>query len=225
MLMFSIHKTRKDWDPLPTALKLKDLEDEFRRRNKRKPTEVELASLASLSRGEVRRLKKLLALPEEYRRELLNELKRPYSEQRLTVDHVLEATKAAEALRKRQVIDETETAQLTRAIVDKFKREIITNTVAPRRLARLARAVERREIPRTIAHEVVARLIHDPGFTIDQAYQETVERTDFQHGIEQLCDRLLVRLEEHRQKRYQVGESLRPKLDLLLKSIRSALGE
>src|SRR5574341_47899 len=66
MMMFAIHNTRKDWDPLPTAYKLRELEQEFTRRHKRAPNELELAELASIERGEVRRLKKLLGLPEDY---------------------------------------------------------------------------------------------------------------------------------------------------------------
>ena len=32
MMMFAIHNARRDWDPLPTALKLRDLESEFTKR-------------------------------------------------------------------------------------------------------------------------------------------------------------------------------------------------
>ena len=84
MMMFAIHHARKDWDPLPTALKLQDLEREFEKQHGRKPTELQLSGLASLLRGEVRRLKKLLALPAIYREELLRELDKPRSEQVLT---------------------------------------------------------------------------------------------------------------------------------------------
>jgi ParB family chromosome partitioning protein len=94
MMMFAIHNSRKDWDPLPTAYKLRDLQGEFTKRNSRPPTEAELAELASLSRGEVRRLRQLLALPETYRGELMDELKKPHSEQVITVDHVLETTRS-----------------------------------------------------------------------------------------------------------------------------------
>lgn len=63
MMMFAIHNARKDWDPLPTAYKLRDLEEEFHQRQGRQPNEGELAEIASMSRGEVRRLRQLLALP------------------------------------------------------------------------------------------------------------------------------------------------------------------
>lgn len=48
MMMFAIHNARKDWDPLPTAYKLRDLENLFQKRHGRQPKESELAELASL---------------------------------------------------------------------------------------------------------------------------------------------------------------------------------
>ena len=88
MMMFAIHNARRDWDPLPTAIKLEELEGIFTKQQGRKPTEKELAELASMRRGEVRRLRKLLALPKKYRKMLLAELEKPRSQQRLTVERV-----------------------------------------------------------------------------------------------------------------------------------------
>ena len=132
MMMFAIHNARKDWLPLPTAFKLQVLESEFTKRNKRKPTEIELSGIASISRGEVRRLKKLLALPQKLINELIVELEKPQSQQTITVDQVLEATKGAEALRKKSIIDEKEEVALRNTIIKKFKRKIINSTVDPR---------------------------------------------------------------------------------------------
>jgi ParB family chromosome partitioning protein len=67
-MMFAIHNTRRDWDPLPAALKLEELEREFQHQHNVMPNEKELASLASISRGEVRRLRNLLKLPTRYRK-------------------------------------------------------------------------------------------------------------------------------------------------------------
>src|SRR5262249_16320059 len=108
MMMFAIHNSRTDWDPLPTAYKLEELEKELPSRQGRGPNERELAELASLTRGEVRRLKNLLGLPADYRDELMRELELPRAEQVLTVDVVLEATRGAAALRKREVLEPTE---------------------------------------------------------------------------------------------------------------------
>jgi ParB family transcriptional regulator, chromosome partitioning protein len=188
MMMFAIHNARRDWDPLPTALKLQELEAEFTKRQGRTPTEVELAELASLSRGEVRRLKNLLRLPKSYLDELMLELKKPRSQQVITVDHALEATRRAAALRKRHLIDAKEEDELRRAILTKFRSKVIDNTVAPRQLARIARAVEREEGPMAVARRVTKKLIEDPAYSIKDAFSGSVEQVDFEHTIEQATE-------------------------------------
>ena len=223
MMMFAIHHARKDWDPLPTALKLQDLENEFTKRNGRKPNEEQLAGLASLSRGEVRRLKKLLALPESYRADLLKELDKPRSEQVLTVDHVLEATTAAALLRKRGIVDDKTEDQLRKSIISKFRTKVINNTVAPRKLARMARAVERNELPLVVAKQVVRKFIDSPTYDIDSAFRDSVEQVDFEHSVEQNVDRLANALEEHRRRKYKLPDALRKKLESLGSAIRKII--
>lgn len=221
MMMFAIHNSRRDWDPLPTALKLEELEKEFTRRNGKKPTEAELGGIASLSRGEVRRLKKLLGLPGEYRNILLNELEKPRSQQVITVDHVLEATKGAEALRKRSVIDESQEDGLRKSIISKFQSKVINNTVAPRKLIRLAQSVERGEVSKKIANNVINKLISDPQYNIDTAFSETVEQADFEHSLEQLIDRVISRLDEHHSRGYQLSPTLSDAIERLAKKIKT----
>jgi ParB family transcriptional regulator, chromosome partitioning protein len=226
MMMFAIHHARKDWDPLPTAMKLQDLEDEFTKRNSRKPNEKELAGLASLSRGEVRRLKKLLGLPKSYRDDLLKELDKPRAEQVLTVDHVLEATTAASLLRKRGIVDDDRAEdQLRKAIIGKFRTKVINNTVAPRKLARMARAVERNELPLASAKQVIKKLIDIPNYDIDSAFRDSVEQVDFEHNIEQHIDRLASALDEHRRRRYKLSDTLTRKLESLEVAIRKIISQ
>jgi ParB family chromosome partitioning protein len=216
MMMFAIHNARRDWDPLPTALKLQELEDEFKRRHQRIPNEIELAGLASISRGEVRRLRSLLGLPKRYRNELLRELEKPQSQQRLTVDQVLETTRGVAALRKREIVpDDASEDELRRAIILKFRAGTINSTVDPRKLARIARAVERDEISRAAARRVVGRLIEKPEYTIDDAFRESVEQVDFEHEVGQIADRLTGRLLEHERRGYELSESLRSSLKAL----------
>lgn len=208
MMMFAIHNQRRDWDPLPTAYKLRDLENEFRSENGRDPTESELAEIASINRGEVRRLKNILRLPQEYHDDLLHELEKPRTEQVLTVDHVLEATRGAQALRKREVINGAEEEDLRRAIVSKFKSQVLKSTVEPRQLARVARAVERGEISSDRARKVTLRLIEEPRYTISDAFKNSVAAVDYSHGSEQLASRLVDRLEEQLMKDYEPTDGL-----------------
>lgn len=219
MMMFAIHHARTDWDPLPTALKLQELEKEFQAKQGREPSETELASLASMPRGEVRRLKKLLDLPSEYRAELLQELEKPRSEQVITVDHVLEASAAARALRKRDIVDKSDEDILRRAIIKKFRKKIEINTVAPRLLAKLARGVERSEVPLSVARRVVSKLIKEDTYTISTAFRDSVEQVDFEHKLEQSVERVITDLKEHRRRGYKTSQRLLNALQELAKQI------
>ena len=223
MMMFAIHNQRQDWDPLPTAYKLQELEHRVAHEWGRQPTESELAELASIARGEVRRLKTLLALPQEYRDELMDELEKPRPEQTLTVDHVLEATRGAAALAKRGVLDPQEEEELRRAVVDKFKAGLLTSTVEPRLLARMARAVEREEISPSVARRAAVRIVKDPRYTIKAAFTGTVQAVDYARGTEQLASRLAARIEEHQAEDYAPTDALRVTLENLGRSIRSFL--
>jgi ParB family chromosome partitioning protein len=220
MMMFAIHHRRNDWDPLPTAMKLQDLESVFAVQHGRLPSEAQLAELASLKRGEVRRLKKLLSLPNKYRTMLLVELNKPRSQQSITVDHVIEARNAATALRKRDIIEtDSEEEALRAALIDKFRTKIIKSTVDPRKLARLARGVERKEVTLERAREVTHQLITDPTFSIDMAFKNSVEQVDFEHNIEQTVSRLSDRLTEHAARGYRPS----PRLLSELRKLRDAL--
>jgi len=224
MMMFAIHNARRDWDPLPTAYKLRELEQEFATRNERSPTEAELAELASISRGEVRRLRTLLGLPSEFRQELMDELRKPRSEQVLTVDHVIETTKGVSALERRGIVRTSqERDQLRRAIISKFRKGIETNTVAPRQLARIARAVERDEVAVSTARRIVSRLADDERYTIARAFHNSVEQVDFEHSLEQLLQRVEANLTIHRERRYELGDSLRETLRQLRRLIDELL--
>lgn len=212
MMMFAIHNARRDWDPLPTAFKLRELETIFTERRGRPPKEAELAEIASMQRGEVRRLKKLLGLPQEYIDELLSELEKPRSEQKLTVDHVLETTKGAQALARRGVIDAEEEDELRKAIINKFRSATIRNTVAPRLLARIARAVERDEVAPKRARKSILKLIADPAFTIEAAFEETAAQADLEHSVAQLAVRLEDRVVDHLDRYGEISGELRSSL-------------
>ena len=223
MMMFAIHNARKDWDPLPTAIKLEELDKIFTRQQGRRPTEKELAELASMSRGEVRRLRKLLALPKKYRTMLMKELEKPRSQQALTVDQVLEATKAAEALRKKEVIDKNEESLLREAIIEKFKNNTIINTVSPRQLVKVGRAVERGDITKSRANIITNKIITDPTYTIDDAFETAGKKSEFQHSTAQLIDRIQKTLETNIDRGYKPPDSIRSALRKLSATINQIL--
>ncbi|MGJ4727877.1 ParB/RepB/Spo0J family partition protein [Luteimonas sp. SDU101] len=223
MMMFAIHHRRNEWDPLPTALKLEKLEQLYLDRYGVGPTESQLAEIASLTRGEVRRYKKLLRLPFHYRQLLMDELAKPRSQQVLTVDHVLEATAAAAALRKRGVVDDDGEDLLRRVIVERFQKKQIESTVDPRKFARLARAVDREEVTRLRAKSVIKKFVNNPGYTIADLFRETVEAEDYRHSVEMLVDRTSERLRDLRSRNFELSDSLKVSLQSLLSQIKQTL--
>jgi ParB family chromosome partitioning protein len=223
MMMFAIHNARQDWDPLPTALKLEELEKIITKATGEKPSERRLAAAASLSAGEVRRYRKILGLPSHLRKELMNELAKSRSEQRLTVDHVIEAVDGASRLAKSKAIDASESDDLVTTIANKFRTEVLKSTVEPRKLSRIARAVERREVPLAKVRSEIAKFKSTPGYTINQIFENTVEHSDFSHGTEQLIRRSLVRLKEIQTRKIAISTDMRQVLEELLKEIRAVL--
>lgn len=223
MMMFAIHHRRNEWDPLPTALKLERLEELYSDKYEASPTEKQLAEIASLTRGEVRRYKKLLRLPDSYRTLLMQEIAKPRSQQVLTVDHVIEATDAANALRKRQIVDSVGEEAIRRSIVERFRDKRIESTVDPRKFARLARAVERGEVEKRDAKRVVKKFVDDPSYSIAALFSETVEAEDFRHSLEMSVERVAEKLERLRHRKFILSDSLKSALEALEKQIRLTL--
>ena len=220
MMMFAIHNARKDWDPLPTAIKLESLENEYTRRNGRSPKEAELAGIASLSRGEVRRLKKLLSLPDELIDELMSELNKPRSQQEISVDQVLESFKGSESLWKKEVISESQHARLTRSLVDKFRAKVETTTIHPRLLAKIGRGVERGDVSVKVTRKAIQKLINNKRYTIADAFHDTVARAELEHQIEQLADRIIGKIDAELDGKLPLSESLIATLKKLQKHLK-----
>jgi hypothetical protein len=130
----------------------------------------------------------------------------------LTVDHVLEATKGAEALRKRGIVTPREEDRLRKSIIGKFKNKTIKSTVDPRKLARMGRAVERQEVTSREVHDVVMRIANDPQFTIDDAFAQSVEAADVDHTLDQLADRVQRRLDTYSKRREPMSAATRQSL-------------
>jgi ParB/RepB/Spo0J family partition protein len=223
MMMFAIHNARQDWDPLPTALKLEELEGMIAKATGEPPSERRLAAAASLSLGEVRRYRKILALPKSLRRELLGELEKPRGEQKLTVDHVIEAMDGVSRLAKADVIEKSNTAALVKVIVDKFRSEVLKSTIEPRKLSRIARAVEREEISADRVRKEIDRFVASPKITINQVFERTVEEADFSHGTEQLVNRSLARLREMRGRHIEVSPEFRKVLEEFVAEVTAIL--
>ena len=102
LLMFNIHALREQWDYLTIARKLPDVIELFHRENKgREPTEAELSELTGLTRGQIRRCRFLLDLPNKYRELLEKELALPKQIQGLSEDFFIEMERALKTVSNR----------------------------------------------------------------------------------------------------------------------------
>jgi ParB family chromosome partitioning protein len=223
MMMFAIHNARQDWDPLPAAEKFAELEQIMTKALGEQPSERKLAAAASLSAGEVRRYRKILSLSKSLRRQLMSELKKPRSEQRLTVDHVIEAVDGVNRISQTGAIDTREASTFVNVIVRKFRSKVLKSTVEPRYLSRIARAIERGEIDLPTVRKELRKFKSSPTYTIEDIFNNTVEKTDYAHGTEQLVRRSLVRLQEIKERKIKITSQLRGALTELLKEIRGLL--
>jgi hypothetical protein len=115
----------------------------------------------------------------------------PRSEQRVTVDHVLEVTRAARLLRDRSVVSEATARKLEVALLDKFERRDATSTVDPRLLIRASRAVQRGDVSAQAVSIQVDRLISEPAYTIREAYQASVDVAETHRTLELATRRLV----------------------------------
>lgn len=224
MMMFAIHKARNDWDPLPTAFKLEQLEVELRQRYGRAPKERDLAAAASLSVGEIRRYRKISAMPDRYKARLMKELEKPRSEQKLTVDVVLETSRGAEALHKRGIVSFARADALTDAIVDKYLRGIEKNTVSPRKLPKIAQAYDRDEVTKPAVLRVVDRLISDNQYTIDMAFAATAEFSQSEKTVFDAVSRFATSIERHLSRHTDLSEELQAELARVRNLINRLLG-
>lgn len=223
MMMFAIHNARQDWDPLPTALKLEELEKIMTKAMGEPPSERRLAAAASLSAGEVRRYRKILSLPKHLRRELMGELKKPRGDQHLTVDHVLEALDGTSRLVRAEIISDADKEHLVGVIVEKFRAETLTSTVEPRKLSRIARAVEREDVTKEKVRRELKRFVETPKVTINEIFERTVEQADFAHGTEQLVKRALARLREMKARNAELSSDLIKALEEFAEEVRGLL--
>ena len=139
------------------------------------------------------------------------------------VDHAIEAVAGATRLAKSGAIEETDEKPLVRTIVQKFRSKILQSTVDPRKLSRIARAVERREVQPSVVRREIRKFSNSPAYTIDDVFRNTVEHTDFSHGTEQLIRRSLARHEEMTARDIELTDDLRELLKEFVDKARAIL--
>ncbi len=174
LLMFNIHALREQWDLLTIALKLPRINSLLTDELGTKPNERELAEFTGLTRAIIRRSKLLMDLPNSYRQQILDELKKPKPKQKLTEDFFIEMERALKTVERTMpdVIDDKN--RIRDVLIQKYKTETIDNITSFRSLSRIARA-DLVAADRQKASAVLTRLFSSNDYSINRAFSDSVQ--------------------------------------------------
>ena len=176
LLMYNIHALREQWDYFTTASKLQRIIDLYREDQGRTPHDVELSEETGLSRGQIRRCRMLLDLPERFKEMLLEELSLPKSQQKLSEDFFIEMERSLKTVTNRipEFSDNIDT--IRDVLVDKFRNNTIGAVTDFRQLSKIATSIEGLGVDENLAKEALERIFkHDNQVDIKQVYKNTVE--------------------------------------------------
>jgi ParB/RepB/Spo0J family partition protein len=175
LTMFNIHNVRTDWDLMPMALKLKDVQQLLGEAGQ-SATPKALSAVTGVSLPTVRRALELLDLPKRYQNLLLEEGKKPRDQQKITADVFVEVNKSKRVIEQYQpeVFESVSEEQFVDGMVDKYREGVVNNVVRFRDISKIAR-VERTEGDPAIAAPALIRLVRDKSYKIETAYEDTVQ--------------------------------------------------
>jgi ParB family chromosome partitioning protein len=176
LLMFNIHALREQWDYLTIAGKLPKIISLFEEKYRREPNEIELSEITGLTRGQIRRCRLLLDLPEPYRDQLFTELTLPKPKQRLSEDFFIEMERSLKTVEKRlpKAIPDVDRAR--DSLIVKYKNKTINNVVDLRKISKIATAVAGLGVDQGRAERAL-KLIFNPDNTrsINEIYSAEFE--------------------------------------------------
>jgi ParB family chromosome partitioning protein len=219
LLMFNIHALREQWDYLTIARKLPDVISLFNKENKgREPTEIELSELTGLTRGQIRRCRYLLDLPDKYRALLEKELSLPKQLQKLSEDFFIEMERALKTVKKRLPSAVPNLDSARNALITKFKSGVIGNITDFRMLSKIATSISNIGVKEAKANAAIKDIFDARSDTsIEEVFAEQFEmRYDERKvllSVDSIYEYLEVSLEKDAE--VEVSDELRDKLTRL----------
>lgn len=173
LLMFNIHALREQWDLLTIAVKLPKVINLLMKELQRRPTEVEISSRTGLNRSTIRRCKLLIELPESYREDLLSELKRPKSQQKITEDFFIEMERALRTVERAmpEILKDKNAAR--DALISKYRKGVIKDIIDLRYIPKIAKAT-RVHADAAKASHALSRVFKTNDYSVAAAFEDTV---------------------------------------------------
>lgn len=222
LTMFNIHNVRSDWDLMPMALKFKDIREMLENEGEDSRPRA-LAGLTGVPLPTVRRALELLDLPQRYQDLLLKEAEKPQEQQKIKADVFVEVNKSKRVLQRYvpEVFEEVSEADYVDAMVDKYRDGVVNNVVRFRDVSKIGRVERTGGDPQKVVPTLV-RLVKEPDYKIETAYQRTVESAYAVRDASSRAGALMERLEELDPER--LSDDLREELRLLRDEIDRLLG-
>ena len=223
LMMFNIHNVRVDWDPMPMALKLKEVRDLLEKEGQ--PTNAKaLSGVTGVPLATVRRALDLLNLPAKYQRLLLKEAEKPRAEQRVKADLFIEVYKSLHAIERHapEVLESVSQANYIDSMVQKYLDGVVDNVVGYREVSKIARA-ELAGVSKRDALPVLVRLVRNKNYSIKEAFQDTVQAAYERRDLLTKVNGLRTRLAETRAGS-RLSTEMRDALEQLRSEINRLLG-
>jgi hypothetical protein len=174
--MYNIHALREQWDYFTVASKLDRIISLMAKELRRRPTEAELSDATGLTRGQIRRCRLILDLPDRFKEELRQELALPKSQQKLSEDFFLEMEKSLKTVFNRLPEYKTEQNKIRNTLVTKFRDGVISAVTDFRQLSKIATATRQLGISERDAKKALDGIFASTNrLGIRDAYHTTVE--------------------------------------------------
>ena len=151
LLMYNIHALREQWDYYTIASKLRRIIDLFESEHGHEPNEVELSDETGLTRGQIRRCRLLLDLPDRFKEMLLKELQLPKPQQKLSEDLFIEMERSLKTVMNRIPEYGERVDEIRDVLVEKFRDGRIHAVTDFRQLSKIATAIDNLGLQRAAA--------------------------------------------------------------------------
>ncbi|MEQ8306648.1 MAG: ParB/RepB/Spo0J family partition protein [Hoeflea sp.] len=175
LLMYNIHALREQWDYFTIASKLQKVEELMAAEAGSRPTEADLSAATGLTRGQIRRCRLLIDLPDDFKVELLEELHKPKIHQRLSEDFFIEMERSLKSVIRRFPEYDRKIDSIRRALISKYRSGSIRAVTDFRMLAKIATGVDNLDLKKDAARKSLDKLFFDnEDYNISDAYGDTV---------------------------------------------------
>lgn len=227
LLMYNIHSLREQWDYFTIASKLQRIIQLFAAKEGVNPSEEQLSRLTGLTRGQIRRCRLLIGLPDKYKSLLLKELELPKAHQRISEDFFIEMERSLKTIIRRFPAYDERSDEIRDALIQKFSNGAIEAVTDFRQLAKIATAVSNVGLSEKTAKRALDRVFDkNDGFGIREAYRATVEFEYDEKKAVRYVEGLIRFLEEAADdnRSRQLDADFIERLQKLLSRLRETLG-